>query len=136
MKNPRLNFNARMLDFASLSVFVLVLAGFGYIAFSRGGVDYRGYHAAAMLALRGGNPYDYSQLAPVLEEIAGFQSNNPFSLISGRTSFGFPPFFMPLVFPAAVPALPETRGSYPLLAGFVTYPSIYIIFIIFGLISV
>ena len=71
-------FQLGILEFASLAGFILVLVGFGYIAFSRGGVDYRGYHAAAMLVLRGGNPYDYAQLAPVLEEIAGFQSNNPF----------------------------------------------------------
>jgi len=86
-------FRPGILDFAFFAAFVLVLVGFGFIAFSRGGIDYRGYHAAAMLVLRGGNPYDYAQLAPVLEEIAGFQTNNPYF---------YPPWyallFLPLTF--------------------------------------
>jgi hypothetical protein len=86
-------FQLGLSEFASLAAFVLILIGFGYIAFTRGGVDYRGYHAAAVLILRSGNPYDYAQLAPVLEEIAGFQSNNPYF---------YPPWFALIFLPLTI----------------------------------
>jgi len=83
----------KSLDLAAKLIFFLLLAGFGLVAFIRGGVDFRGYYSAAVLVMRGGNPYDYAQLAPVLEEFTGFQGNNPYF---------YPPwyclFFTPLTF--------------------------------------
>lgn len=79
------------LNFAAKLAFLLTLIGFGFIAFAGGGVDFRGYYAAGALVARGGNPYDYAQLAPVLEEITGAPGNNPYF---------YPPwyclFFVPL----------------------------------------
>ncbi|MDK1029654.1 MAG: glycosyltransferase family 87 protein [Anaerolineae bacterium] len=59
-------------------VFFLSLILFGLAAFRNPGVDFRGYYGAALLVLRGGNPYDYAQLAPILNEISGFLGNNPY----------------------------------------------------------
>ncbi|MGC9335207.1 MAG: glycosyltransferase family 87 protein [Anaerolineae bacterium] len=81
---------SRHLAFATKSAFFLLLLGFGLIAFLAGGVDFRGYYAAATLVRRGGNPYDYAQLAPVLEEITGFVGNNPYY---------YPPWFCLLFVP-------------------------------------
>ncbi len=81
----------KYLNFAAQLTFLFTLLGFGLIAFAGGGVDFRGYYAAGALVARGGNPYDYAQLAPVLEEITGFPGNNPYF---------YPPwyclFFVPL----------------------------------------
>lgn len=68
----------RHLNLAAQLTFFFTLVGFGFIAFIGGGVDFRGYYAAATLVMRGGNPYDYAQLAPVLKELTGFQGNNPY----------------------------------------------------------
>jgi hypothetical protein len=78
------------LAFAAKSAFFLMLLGFGMVAFLAGGVDFRGYYAAATLVRRGGNPYDYAQLAPVLEDITGFAGNNPYY---------YPPWFCLLFVP-------------------------------------
>jgi alpha-1,2-mannosyltransferase len=78
------------LTFAAKSAFFLLLLGFGIVAFLEGGVDFRGYYAAATLVRRGGNPYDYAQLAPVLKEITGFAGNNPYY---------YPPWFCLLFVP-------------------------------------
>ena len=59
-------------------VFFFSLFLFGLFAYRNPGVDFRGYYGAALLVRRGGNPYDYAQLAPILEEISGFQGNNPY----------------------------------------------------------
>lgn len=81
----------RHLNFAAQLTFVFTLIGFGFIAFVGGGVDFRGYYAAGTLVVRGGNPYDYAQLAPVLNELTGSPGNNPYF---------YPPwyclFFVPL----------------------------------------
>ena len=81
----------KYLNFAVQLTFLLTLIGFGFISFAGGGVDFRGYYAAGTLVARGGNPYDYTQLAPVLEEITGSPGNNPYF---------YPPwyclFFVPL----------------------------------------
>ena len=42
------------------------------------GHDFRGYYAAARVALAGGDPYDYRQVAPVLLQSTGYAGNNPF----------------------------------------------------------
>jgi hypothetical protein len=61
-----------------LLVYLFALLVFAWSAIQTPGVDFRGYYGAALLVRRGGNPYDYTQLAPVLEEITGFQGNNPY----------------------------------------------------------
>ena len=80
---------ARLLQAA----FFLSLLCFGLFAYLHPGVDLHGYYSAALLARRGGNPYDYTQLAPVLKEISGFTGNNPYF---------YPPwyylFFIPMPF--------------------------------------
>ena len=82
-----------LLNFASKSIFFALLGSFVVIAWVRGGVDFRGYYSAALLVREGGNPYDYAQLASILEEITGFKGNNPYF---------YPPwyclFFTPLTF--------------------------------------
>lgn len=82
-----------LLTFGLFVVFICCLVGFGVIAWLSGGVDFRGYYGAALLVREGGNPYDYRQLAPVLERVTGFMGNNPYF---------YPPwfclFFIPLTF--------------------------------------
>ena len=73
-----MHFRQKHLDFAAKITFLFLLAGFVLIAYASGGVDFRGYYGAAVVVTRGGNPYDYTQLAPVLEEITGFAGNNPY----------------------------------------------------------
>lgn len=88
-----MQFRVRHFDFAAKLLFFCTVPGLALIAFWAGGVDFRGYYGAAELVLRGGNPYDYSQLAPILDEITGFAGNNPYF---------YPPwfalFFIPLTF--------------------------------------
>lgn len=67
-----------LLNFGGAVGFILILLGFALFSFRAGGVDFRGYYGAAVLVRRGGNPYQYQSLAPVLEEITGFQGNNPY----------------------------------------------------------
>jgi hypothetical protein len=85
-----IRFTHKHFDFAALLLFFLTLLGLAYLYFQLGGVDFRGYYAPALLVTRGGNPYDYAQLAPVLEEITGFAGNNPFF---------YPPYFLLIFFP-------------------------------------
>jgi len=59
-------------------VFFLILLMLGIMAYRNPGVDFRGYYGAGLLVRRGGNPYDYAQLVPILEEISGFKGNNPY----------------------------------------------------------
>jgi hypothetical protein len=94
------------LAFATKSTFFLLLLGFGIVAFLAGGVDFRGYYAAAALVRRGGNPYDYAQLAPVLEEITGFAGNNPYY---------YPPWFCLLFVPLTVVPFQVARAVWLLL---------------------
>ncbi len=54
------------------------------------GDDFRGYYAAALLIVRGGNPYDFHQLAPILQEVTGTIGNNPYF---------YPPWFCLLFIP-------------------------------------
>ena len=89
-------------------IFILSLAGFGLYAGFHPGTDFRGYYGAALLVRHGGNPYEYAQLAPVLEEVSGFQGNNPYF---------YPPwyclFFVPLTlaFMLIIKSLPGLRLS-------------------------
>jgi hypothetical protein len=94
------------LTLATKSAFFLILLGFGIVAFLAGGVDFRGYYAAATLVRRGGNPYDYAQLAPVLEDITGFAGNNPYY---------YPPWFCLLFVPLTVVPFQVARAVWLLL---------------------
>jgi hypothetical protein len=68
----------KLIDFSALWAWLItciVMAALSYILF---GQDFRGYYAAARVLLAGGNPYDYNQLAPVLQSITGWMGNNPY----------------------------------------------------------
>ena len=68
----------RLIDFATLSAWLVVSISMAFITYTQFGQDFRGYFAAAKVLLDGGNPYDYHQVAPVLREVTGFIGNNPF----------------------------------------------------------
>lgn len=74
----KLVFNDKLISFALKVIFILILVMFGIISFIRGGIDFRGYYGAAVVVTRGGNPYNYAELAPVLEEVTGSIGNNPY----------------------------------------------------------
>jgi hypothetical protein len=59
-------------------IFFVSLLMFAIVAYRNPGIDFRAYYGAALLVRRGGNPYDYAQLVPVLEEISGFLGNSPY----------------------------------------------------------
>lgn len=90
MMKSKLIFNQKILSFALKVVFILLLVLFGIVSFTRGGIDFRGYYGAAVVVTRGGNPYNYSELAPVLEEVTGSIGNNPYF---------YPPWFCILFIP-------------------------------------
>jgi len=75
--------------------FFFSLLCFGLFAYLHPGVDLRGYYGAALLVRRGGNPYDYTQLAPVLKEISGFTGNNPYFYPPWYCLFFIPMTFLP-----------------------------------------
>lgn len=85
-----MRFQVKHAEFAAKLTFFFVTIGLALIAFAAEGVDFRGYYGAAVVVVRGGNPYDYSQLAPVLQEITGFAGNNPYF---------YPPWFSLLFVP-------------------------------------
>lgn len=103
------------LAFAAKSAFFLLLLGFGLVAFLAGGVDFRGYYAAATLVRRGGNPYDYAELAPVLEEITGFVGNNPYY---------YPPWFCLLFVPLTFLPFQAARAVWLLVNLILFYVSL------------
>lgn len=66
---------------ASMTLWVvatLVMAAGAFAYFGLDGHDFRGYFAAAMVVRRGGNPYDYAQVAAVLREVTGEIGNFPY----------------------------------------------------------
>ena len=67
-----------LLDFAGLIFFLLFSGGLLYLAYRSGGVDFRSFFAAATVVTRGGNPYDYSQLVPIIERVADAQGSFAF----------------------------------------------------------
>ena len=91
------------LDFAAKLLFFLTLIGFAFTSFLQGGMDFRGYYAAGKLVLRGGNPYEYAQIAPVLEEVTGWRGNNPYY---------YPPWFALLFVPLALLPFQVARGVW------------------------
>jgi hypothetical protein len=68
----------KLADFAALAAWVIVCGAMATVAYIQFGQDFRGYYAAAHVLLEGGNPYDYFQVAPVLQEVTGRVGNNPF----------------------------------------------------------
>jgi hypothetical protein len=87
----------RLLRFALLNAFWMLLVGVAVLAYRGGGVDFRAYYAASLVVRRGGNPYDYTQLAPVIESLVG---------TAGGTPYFYPPWF-------CVATLPLTFFPYP-----------------------
>ena len=79
-----------LLNFGTIIIFAMLLIGFGIFAWFGGGIDFRGYYGAATVVRLGGNPYDYRQLAPILEQITGYQGNNPYF---------YPPWFSLIFIP-------------------------------------
>ena len=103
----RLRLRPEHLTFATKSAFFLLLLGFGTLAYLGGGVDFRGYYAAAILVRRGGNPYDYAQLAPVLRELTGLAGNNPYY---------YPPWFCLLFVPLTLVPFQVARAIWLLVS--------------------
>lgn len=68
----------KLADFTALCAWMIVGISMAVIAYAQFGQDFRGYYAAARVLLEGGNPYDYFQVAPVLQEVTGRVGNNPF----------------------------------------------------------
>ncbi len=80
------------LDFFFLSAWLMISLGAAIISLIWFGVDFRGYYAAAQVLLAGGNPYDYHQVAEVLQKVTGEMGNNPYY---------YPPWFAWLFIPVA-----------------------------------
>ena len=78
MNNSQPNKTEKLSDFATLCAWMIVSISMAALAYAQFGQDFRGYYAAARVLLSGGNPYDYFQVAPVLEEVTGRVGNNPF----------------------------------------------------------
>lgn len=68
----------KRLNFATLSAWLIASVFMAITALLWFGEDFRGYYAAARVALAGGNPYDYHTLAPVLLKITGRIGSNPY----------------------------------------------------------
>lgn len=94
------------LDFAMLSVWLLMSLLLAMIAFSWFGQDFRGYYAAARVLIAGGNPYDYHQVAPVLLELTGEMGNNPYY---------YPPWFAWLFVPFLSLPFQVARAAWMIL---------------------
>ncbi len=73
-----------LVSWLSISVWLAVISFLLY------GMDFRGYYAAARVLLVGGNPYDYHQVASMLQQITGEMGNNPYY---------YPPWFAWLFIP-------------------------------------
>lgn len=80
----------RLFDFAALVVLVCFLIYVGAETWLVRGMDFRGYYAAARVALAGGNPYDYRLVSRVLLTVTGEMGNNPYY---------YPPWFCLLIIP-------------------------------------
>lgn len=64
-------------DFAALCLLAAASLSLAALAYSFGGVDFGVYYAAGRLFWKGGNPYDYSQLAGEIVSSTG-ELNNPY----------------------------------------------------------
>lgn len=68
----------RRADFAALCAWITSCIFVACKSLLSSGWDFRGYYAAARVLVAGGNPYDYSQVAPVLLSVTGYMGNNPY----------------------------------------------------------
>ncbi|MCX6079022.1 MAG: glycosyltransferase family 87 protein [Chloroflexi bacterium] len=68
----------RLVNFAALSAWLVTSTLMAATALIRFGQDFRVYYAAARLLLKGGNPFDYNQLFPVILQISGKAGNAPY----------------------------------------------------------
>jgi len=96
----------RLGDFAALCAWIITSATMAVIAYSWYGQDFPDYYAAARVLLKGGNPYDYSQVASVLLEVIGKANNNPFF---------YPPWFGWFITPLAWMPFQAARAAWMLL---------------------
>jgi hypothetical protein len=71
------NLRISKIDFAMLSLMLLGSIFLAAMAYFWGGMDFGVYYAAGRVLLKGGNPYDYSQLAGEIVSSTGVL-NNPF----------------------------------------------------------
>ncbi|NTW09418.1 MAG: DUF2029 domain-containing protein, partial [Anaerolineaceae bacterium] len=78
MNKSGINRKEKLADFATLVAWLVTSISMAVIAYAWFGQDFRGYYAAARVLMEGGNPYDYFQVVPVLEEVTGRIGNNPF----------------------------------------------------------
>jgi hypothetical protein len=90
----------RLADFAALVALVCFLFYIGAETYLMHGVDFRGYYAAARVAMAGGDPYDYRLVSQVLLEATGRMGNNPYY---------YPPWFCLLIAPLSLLAFPLAR---------------------------
>jgi hypothetical protein len=84
----------KRLDFAALAAWIMISLILAILAFAQGGVDFGVYYAAAQVALKGGNPYDYGQLAGEIVSAAG-KLNNPYYYAPWFTWAMIPFTFLP-----------------------------------------
>jgi hypothetical protein len=90
----------KRLNFAMLTVWLLVGVALSVFALVRFGKDFRGYYAAAEVLISGGNPYDYNLVAQVLLEVTGIMGNNPYY---------YPPWFLWIFLPLTALSFPIAR---------------------------
>jgi hypothetical protein len=96
----------KLAEFAALSAWIGISAAMVLVAYVQFGQDFRGYYAAARVLLQGGNPYDYTQVAPILLETTGKIGNNPFY---------YPLWFGWLIVPLALMPYPLARAAWLML---------------------
>lgn len=94
------------LDFAMLTMWLMLSVILAIISFVLFGQDFRGYYAAARVLLAGGNPYDYHQVAQVLLDVTGEMGNNPYY---------YPPWFSWLFVPVALLPFQIARAIWMML---------------------
>jgi hypothetical protein len=94
------------LDFAMLTMWLMLSVILAIISFVLFGQDFRGYYAAARVLLAGGNPYDYHLVAQVLLDVTGEMGNNPYY---------YPPWFSWLFIPVAFLPFQIARAIWMML---------------------
>jgi hypothetical protein len=93
----------RLADASALLALVLVIVASGFAVYFYYGVDFRAFYAAASVVLAGGDPYDYRQIAAVLEEKTGYV---------GGTAYYHPPWVCLMMAPLALLPLEIARGAW------------------------
>lgn len=93
----------RLADASALLALALVVVLSGVAVYLYYGVDFRAFYAAGSVALAGGDPYDYEQIAAVLLERTGHV---------GGTAYYHPPWFALMMAPLAWLPLDAARGVW------------------------